>query len=361
MMEKLKRKNWLLAELISIALVLMIGVSLFAMPQQSQVVYAATERVVATLEASSALNSNGSSGLWSWEISGSTTVSYVEDSTLGGNVNSLSLPASSPDSLFTVRWSNPDSIKITKVVVSARSVSGHMKYNQLYFNGDDTSSYSKKSSSDNVFTFTQRDGQDDNGVMKFRVGNNNTAGMSDAVFNIKSITIYAEATTTPVTIAAGTGVKSVYLSTSPYATSGSASGTEFDDGATVYGFAELAKGYKSKSGWTKVDGSADTEGTKYRVGSVAAGSNNFGTISADLITYNITYNLNNGTHGATHPATYNVTTNTFTISNPTRDGYTFKGWSGTGLTGNTNKNVSVAKGSIGNRTYTANWQLNKCS
>ena len=162
--------------------------------------------------------------------------------------------------------------------------------------------------------------------------------------------------TSPVNIANGTGVKSVYLSTNQTAKSGSASGTEFDIGSTVYGFAELAKGYSAPSGWTLVSGTANTEGAKYRVSSVKAGNSNFGTISAALITYNITYNLAGGTHGSTHPATYNVTTNTFTISNPTKTGYTFKGW--TGSNGNTSQTgVSIAKGSIGDKTYTANWTL----
>ncbi|MBQ8468375.1 MAG: InlB B-repeat-containing protein [Clostridia bacterium] len=160
-----------------------------------------------------------------------------------------------------------------------------------------------------------------------------------------------------VNVTAGTGISSVYLSSNQNATSGSASGSKFNSGTTVYAFAKLAKGYKHKSNWTLVSGTEDTENAIYRVSSQTVGTTtvDFGTISADLITYSITYNLNGGTHGTTHPSSYNVTTNAFTISNPTRTGYTFKGWSGTGLSGDTNQSVSVAKGSIGNRTYTANW------
>ena len=47
----------------------------------------------------------------------------------------------------------------------------------------------------------------------------------------------AGVSTYAVTIAAGTGVSSVYLSTTSTATSGSASGTKFNYNATVYGFA----------------------------------------------------------------------------------------------------------------------------
>ena len=75
-------------------------------------------------------------------------------------------------------------------------------------------------------------------------------------------------------------------------------------------------------------------------------------------TYSITYNLNGGSVATANPESYNVTTTTFTLNNPTKTGYSFKGWSGTGLTGNTNTTVTIAKGSIGNRTYTANWTAN---
>ena len=169
-----------------------------------------------------------------------------------------------------------------------------------------------------------------------------------------TITLKGVALSSPVTITKGTGVKSVYLSTSSTATSGSASGTEFTNDSTVYGFAELAKGYKAKSSWTKVSGTADTEGAKYRVGSAKAGSSNIGTVSADVITYTIGYTLNGGSVSGTNPPSYNVTTNNFTLINPTRTGYTFTGW--TGSNGSAPQtSVSVAKGSTGNKTYTANW------
>lgn len=76
----------------------------------------------------------------------------------------------------------------------------------------------------------------------------------------------------------------------------------------------------------------------------------------DLITYNITYELNGGTANNL-PATYNVTTSTFTLPTPTRPGYSFAGWTGSnGSTAQTT--VTIAKGSTGNKSYTANWNLN---
>lgn len=43
------------------------------------------------------------------------------------------------------------------------------------------------------------------------------------------------------------------------------------------------------------------------------------------------------------------------LPTPTRTGYTFTGWTGTGLSSAT-KTVTISKGSTGNRSYTANWQ-----
>ena len=93
-----------------------------------------------------------------------------------------------------------------------------------------------------------------------------------------------------------------------------------------------------------------------------------GTIEEDYVdlrlifsttVYSISYTLNNGTVSPANPTTYTVDTNTFTLTNPTRTGYTFKGWSGTDLTGDENTTVTISKGSTGNRSYTANWTINR--
>ena len=76
--------------------------------------------------------------------------------------------------------------------------------------------------------------------------------------------------------------------------------------------------------------------------------------------YTITYDLDGGTAEG-NPDTYTVETDAFTLKNPTRPGYTFTGWSGTGLTGEDNLTVTIPAGSIGNRSYTAHWSLNTYS
>lgn len=70
--------------------------------------------------------------------------------------------------------------------------------------------------------------------------------------------------------------------------------------------------------------------------------------------YTIKYDLDGGTLQNSNPASYTVESEAFTLNNPKRLGYTFAGWTGTGLNGAT-ETVTVAKGSSGNRTYTAKW------
>lgn len=72
-----------------------------------------------------------------------------------------------------------------------------------------------------------------------------------------------------------------------------------------------------------------------------------------LTEYPITYNLDGGLVTG-NPAVYTVNTS-FTLTNPTRSGYIFKGWTGTGLSGPT-MTVTVPSGSTGSRSYTATWE-----
>ena len=73
--------------------------------------------------------------------------------------------------------------------------------------------------------------------------------------------------------------------------------------------------------------------------------------------YTITYVLAGGTAEG-NPDTYTIETGAFTLKNPTKSGYTFTGWSGTGLDGENNMTVTIPTGSTGNRTYTAHWRYN---
>lgn len=74
--------------------------------------------------------------------------------------------------------------------------------------------------------------------------------------------------------------------------------------------------------------------------------------------YTITYDLQGGSVSTPNPSTYTYKTNTFTLNNPTRAGYLFLGWIGTNGTGpnSATPNITIPKGSTGNRSYQAQWQ-----
>lgn len=76
----------------------------------------------------------------------------------------------------------------------------------------------------------------------------------------------------------------------------------------------------------------------------------------EITSYSITYNLNNGTNSSSNKSAY-TTTDTVVLYPPTRRGYTFTGWTYSGQT-TPIMNVTIQKGTTGNKTYTANWQAN---
>lgn len=77
-------------------------------------------------------------------------------------------------------------------------------------------------------------------------------------------------------------------------------------------------------------------------------------------TYTIQYDLNKDMPTDLVTIDYNIESSDVTLPTPSREGYTFVGWTGTGLTEKT-KQVVIENGSVGNRVYTANWEINKYS
>lgn len=72
-----------------------------------------------------------------------------------------------------------------------------------------------------------------------------------------------------------------------------------------------------------------------------------------LDSYSITYYLNGGE--VDNPTSYNVLTETFKLKAPTKVDYRFIGWS-TSPNGNCEMDVSINKGSTGNKVFYANWE-----
>ena len=78
--------------------------------------------------------------------------------------------------------------------------------------------------------------------------------------------------------------------------------------------------------------------------------------NAKVINYSIECHLEGGDVIAPNQVSYNVTSDDIPLINPTKNGYIFKGWSGTDLVGTDNLNVSIPHGSMGNREYTAHYK-----
>ncbi len=156
-----------------------------------------------------------------------------------------------------------------------------------------------------------------------------------------------------VNISAGTGVSSVFTSADESADTRNPSGTAYNPGATVYGFAEVKPGYQAPSTWVQVSDSI------YRVNDgevIVLGKNevDFGTQTAEQIEYSITYHLDGGTVETPNPDSYTIDTETFTLNNPVKSGYTFTGWLGDGME-EPSMTLTINKGSTGDKNIYAQW------
>jgi uncharacterized repeat protein (TIGR02543 family) len=105
------------------------------------------------------------------------------------------------------------------------------------------------------------------------------------------------------------------------------------------------------AGWTGPGHS--TPSTAVTIATGTTGNLSFAANWA-LITGTISYNLAGGSVATSNPTSYTVVSGSITLTNPTRYGYTFEGWTGTGLSGAT-KTVTIPTGSTGDRSYTATW------
>jgi len=73
--------------------------------------------------------------------------------------------------------------------------------------------------------------------------------------------------------------------------------------------------------------------------------------------YAMTYDLDGGSLIGENPERYSPVDDLITLTNPTKEGYTFAGWIGTELSEPTLE-VTLPTGSYGHRTYTATWKPN---
>src|SRR5690554_2137783 len=76
----------------------------------------------------------------------------------------------------------------------------------------------------------------------------------------------------------------------------------------------------------------------------------------NIITYSINYELDGGDNHVSNPSSYTVETNTITLSEPSKEGYTFSGWYSDEQY--TVEVLEITQGSIGDITLYAKWSIN---
>ena len=111
-----------------------------------------------------------------------------------------------------------------------------------------------------------------------------------------------------------------------------------------------------------ISGNQYAEGANVAFAPAVNSSNTTKTMYAlwNAITYSITYDLDGGSELILNPTSYTTETPTFILNNPTKQYYTFIGWTGTGLD-IPQKSVAIPIGSMGDRSYVANWAENTVS
>ena len=113
----------------------------------------------------------------------------------------------------------------------------------------------------------------------------------------------------------------------------------------------------TRAGYTFVGWTGSNGETPQTTVQIAKGSTENKTYTAnwEVIYYPIAFDYAGGS--ALNEESYSIESNTFTLNNPTKDGYTFAGW--TGSNGNTPQmTVQIAKGSTGDKNYVAHWAIN---
>ena len=134
----------------------------------------------------------------------------------------------------------------------------------------------------------------------------------------------------------------------------SANPTSYDTASESFTLKNPTKNGYNFIGWSNSEITTPLMTVTVESGSV--GDKEF-TANYTPISYNIAYQLGGGQPTVANPANYDITSATIVLNNPTREGYTFTGWSGSN--GNTPQTkLIIEKGSTGNKTFTANWGIN---
>ncbi|MBQ6979008.1 MAG: InlB B-repeat-containing protein [Paludibacteraceae bacterium] len=172
-----------------------------------------------------------------------------------------------------------------------------------------------------------------------------------------ALTLYPvwTAKTTAITLDKNNSDVSGSTSGSVTATYGSSSLTSLIH-ATRTGYTQNGYETSGKVLIIKPDGTLNTSKDGYTLGSNWINESSSLTLYArwSATSYTLSYDLAGGSVESANPTSYTIESSAITLNNPTKTGYTFAGWTGTGLAEATTT-VTIAAGSTGNRSYTATW------
>lgn len=123
--------------------------------------------------------------------------------------------------------------------------------------------------------------------------------------------------------------------------------------ANIYLKNATRRGYAFDGWYTNADCTAES-----KITTITSGSTGDVVLYAkwSLVNYNIKCNLDGGEVDGTNPNFYTIESADITLINPTKRGYRFVGWTGTDLT-DIVSSVTIRNNSIGDRTYTAVWEI----
>ena len=192
---------------------------------------------------------------------------------------------------------------------------------------------------------TRPDGDTGSYFMWLDSNGNSYAPGASVPADVTELTVQWTAPTYTVTLNAGNGTIN----------SGNVTGYTYGVGATLPTADDMTYTGHTFKGW--YDNENLTGSPVTAIGGTEMGNKEYWA-KWEINQYTITYDLDGGTAAEGNPDSYTVETDAFTLKNPTRPGFTFTGWSGTGLTGEDNLTVTIQKGSTGNRSYTAHWRYN---
>lgn len=108
------------------------------------------------------------------------------------------------------------------------------------------------------------------------------------------------------------------------------------------------------AGWIGTDIDPDKPALTVEISAGSYGERAY-TAAWAAVTYNITYELVLSADAPDNPATYTIESEDITLVNPAREGYEFTGWTGTDVP-SPSLAVTIPKGSMGDRSYKANWK-----